>query len=682
MPGTTLGLDAIAVLCAAMLGLCPVGRANEVSDVALREGGCVATAKSDPKSAIDSSGHSAGLLRNRAFILLWLAYGVSAFGDHLSELGLMRELAVEQSDRQVQTQALMAFLFFVPFFSLGWLTGTIADRLPRRMVMIGADLARAAIVFCLPLWVEWHVDQRGQNLGQGDLVVALLPLMGLGLFAAFFSPARQALLPQLVRQDQLVQANSISSGLGTVAAMLSNMVGGVLAGISPRLNFMANVGTFIASAILVAGIRLPRRQPSVTLQEPFGQMVVQGVRYVRAHTRVAELILLAALFWTAAGVFTSVLPSVVFHRYGLDTTMAYAWVGWMRGTLAGGMLLGAVALTLLGDRIRSELVNLLALVGAGLSLIAFAWADGLAAGISLAVLVGIGGAMLLISVNTMLQRIVPNRWRGRIFGIADVATMAGLLAATGLLGLWPIPGLDEKVPLILTVVGIAMVVVGAVTHARQARRLGLRSWQLLLWRLNEFYTKWWFRAKREGQSTVPPHGPAILAANHTSYIDPLVMYATGPQRLIGFMVAKEYYDSPVVGWLLRAIRCIPATRSGQDLAATREAIRRLEDGQLVGIFPQGRIQREGEAVQARGGIVLLALHSRVPVVPVHISGTRHSENHVWTFLRRHRVRVRYGKPIDLSAYYDQPVDKATRERIGALILERIMELGRGEAGEG
>jgi 1-acyl-sn-glycerol-3-phosphate acyltransferase len=655
-----------------------------------------------------------GLLRNRAFILLWLAYGVSAFGDHLSELGLMRELAVEQSDRQVQTQALMTFLFFVPFFAFGWLTGTIADRLPRRAVMITADLARAGIVFCLPLWVEWNVRARGQNLQQGDLFVALLPLIGLGVFAAFFSPARQALLPQLVRQDQLVQANSISSGLGTIAAMLSNMVGGVLAGISPRLNFMANVGTFLASAVLLAGIRMPstadkgtgrggdkeqqreggdrgqatgdsRQQRTkgdagglavASAQEPFGQMVVQGVSYVRTHTRVAELILLAALFWTAAGVFTSVLPSVVFHRYGLDATMAYAWVGWMRGTLAGGMLLGAIALTLLGDRIRSELVNLLALVGAGVSLIAFAWADGIAAGLPLAILVGIGGAMLLISVNTMLQRIVPNRWRGRIFGIVDVVTMAGLLAATGMLGLWPIPGLDERVPLILTVVGVVMVLVGAAMHVRQSRRIGMSGWQLLVWRLNEFYAKWWFRTQREGPSTVPPHGPAILAANHTSYIDPLVMYATGPQRLIGFMVAKEYYDAPVVGRLLKGIGCIPATRSGQDLAATREAIRRLQEGELVGIFPQGRIQREGETVEARGGIVLLALRSRMPVIPVHISGTRHSENHVWTFLRRHRVRVRYGKPIDLSAYYDRPIEKATRDRIGTLILQRIMELGK------
>ncbi len=341
------------------------------------------------------------------------------------------------------------------------------------------------------------------------------------------------------------------------------------------------------------------------------------------------------------------------------------------------MLLGAVVLTLLGERIRSELVNLLALAGAGVSLVAFAWVGRLGAAVPLAMLVGMGGSMLLISVNTMLQRIVPNQWRGRVFGIADVATMAGLLAATGLLGMAPVRGLDEIVPQVLTGVGIVMVVIAAAVHRAQAGRTALLGWQLLIWRINEFYAKWWCRASRQGPCTVPPAGPAILAANHTSYIDPLVMYATGPQRLIGFMVAKEYCDMPVVGWLLKRIACIPTTRSGQDLPATREAIRQLGESELVGIFPQGRIALGGEPLQARGGIVLISLHSRAPVIPIHISGTRHSESLLWTLLRRHRVRVRYGRPIDLSAYYDRPVDRQLREEVGALILRRIMELAPG-----
>jgi 1-acyl-sn-glycerol-3-phosphate acyltransferase len=641
-----------------------------------------------------------GLLRNGNFLLLWLAYGISAFGDHLSELGLMRELRVEQSGRQVQTQALMTFLFFAPFFACGAFAGTVADRLSRRIVMIAADLARAAIVLSLPLWVEWQVRGRGETLGQGDLFVALLPLLALGVFASFFSPARQALLPQVVHQDLLVRANSISSGLGTIAAMLSNMVGGVLAGISPRLNFLTDAATFVASALLVAGIRVPNgrgpdkerarqaaqatggtgRQgetagrsipeaPAEAGRESFGRMIVQGVRYVRSHGRVAELIALAAVFWTAAAVFTSVLPSVVFRRYHLD----YAWLGGMRGALAGGMLLGAILLTLLGDRIRSELVNLIAIVGAGASLIGFAWAGRISIGMPMGILVGVCGSMLLISVNTMLQRIVSNRWRGRVFGIADVATMAGLLAATGLLGLWPIRTLDTLVPQVLTVLGILMAALGIAMHRMQGRRLNLRPWQLLVWRLNEFYCKWWLRTRRDGRCTVPA-GSAILAANHTSYVDPLVLYATGRQRLIGFMVAKEYCDMPLVGRFLRAIGCIPTTRSGQDLSATREAIRHLHNGRLVGVFPQGRIELAGESAAARGGVVLLALHAKVPVIPVHISGTCHSESAAWSFLRRHRVCIHYGKPIDLSAYYDKPLDKELRDQIAGTILQKILEM--------
>ncbi len=615
------------------------------------------------------------LFRNGSFILLWCAYGGSAFGDHLSELGLMRALEIEQSTHQVQTQALMMFMFFVPFFAFGWLAGTVADRLPRRAVMITADLARAAILLALPAWLAAHITTTGADLDQRDLYVALMPLMGLGLFATFFSPARQALLPVLVRDDQLVRANSAISGLGTIGAMLSNLVGGVLAAISPMLNFMTNAATFVISAIFVAGIRVPKGRMVHRPAEPFVATVLDGVRYVGTHRRVQELILLASLFWAGAGIFTSTLPSVVFSRYGLDHEQGYVWVGYMRGTLAGGMLLGAIALTALGERVRAELVNLVALVGAGLSLIAFAWAERRGVGVAMGILVGFNGAMLLISVNTMLQRIVPNRWRGRVFGITDMATIAGLLAATGLLGLWPIPGLDRLVPEILTALGVAMIATGIGMHMTLSRRANLRGWQLLLWRVNEFYARWWYRVQRDGPCTVPAEGPAIIAANHTSYVDPMLLYATCRLRLISFLVAREYYNLPGIHAMLAGLKCIPTARTGQDLAATREAIRHLQEGLLLGVFPQGRIERPGETIGAIGGIAMLAMRTRAPVIPVHISGTRFSESLLWTLIRRHRARVRYGQPIDLSAYYDRPLDREVRREIGDLILGRIRELG-------
>lgn len=658
---------------------------------------------SDPTLQSDASAKRHGnLLGNANFLLLWTAYGISAFGDHLSDLGLMRVLGIEHSTRQVQTQALMTFLFFLPALAIGWLAGSIADRLPRRAVMISADLVRAVIVFGLPVWLAAYLRARGAELQLRDLLIALAPLLLLGLFSELFSPARQALLPQLVRDDQLVRANSITSGLGTIAAMLSNMIGGVLAGIDPRLNFIADAGTFVASALLVGGIRMGgrgrqgrgttdaetrnngsgqeaesggRQSTAGASGESFGRMVVQGMRYVRSHQRVMELILLASLFWTGAAIFTSVLPSVVFDRYHLG----YDWVGWMRGTLAGGMLLGALMLTALGDRIHGELVNLAALVGAGGALIGFAWAPSVAAGLPLAALVGMAGAMLLISVSTMMQRIVPNRWRGRVFGITDMATMAGLLAATGFLGLWPISGLDRLVPRILTVLGIVIALTGLVMHSIQAKRSGLGWWFQLLWRCNQFYARWWLGVERIGPCTVPCTGPVILAANHTSYVDPVLLYATcSSERVISFVVAQEYVEVPVLGVFLRSLRCIPATRSGRDTAALREAMRRLKSGQAVGIFPKGRIERPGQSRKLQSGIALLALRAKAPVIPAYISGTYYNEEHaVWTFLHRQSARVRFGRPIDLSAFYDKPIDKELRRQVAELVWRRITELGPG-----
>ena len=87
---------------------------------------------------------------------------------------------------------------------------------------------------------------------------------------------------------------------------------------------------------------------------------------------------------------------------------------------------------------------------------------------------------------------------------------------------------------------------------------------------------------------LPETGPAILVCNHTSGIDPFLIQAVCT-RVITWMMAKEFYDMPGVKWAFRLIGAIPVARSGRDATATRAAIRALHDGQILGIFPEGRI---------------------------------------------------------------------------------------------
>ena len=145
-----------------------------------------------------------GLLRNRNYVMLWAAYGISAMGDHLSEMAILNSQDAMNRPDVTRLQAIMTFVFMGPFL-LGPLTGWVADRLPRKWIMISADLIRMAIMINFALLMGWFAP-----LGSWG---PFLPLGLVGVFAAFFSPARSSMVPTLVRPDQLVSANAMINAL-------------------------------------------------------------------------------------------------------------------------------------------------------------------------------------------------------------------------------------------------------------------------------------------------------------------------------------------------------------------------------------------------------------------------------------------------------------------------------------
>lgn len=147
-----------------------------------------------------------------------------------------------------------------------------------------------------------------------------------------------------------------------------------------------------------------------------------------------------------------------------------------------------------------------------------------------------------------------------------------------------------------------------------------------------------------GAKHVPPRGPVILAANHPSQIDPLVLGAAIPRR-VTFFVAAELLTMPVLGALVRPFHPVPVRRGQVDLGAIKDCLERLQGGAALLIFPEGRISRDGRLQAPHEGLAFIALRAGVPVVPVGVRGTYQ----VWplgTFLpHRGRIEVRIGAPI-------------------------------------
>jgi 1-acyl-sn-glycerol-3-phosphate acyltransferase len=190
------------------------------------------------------------------------------------------------------------------------------------------------------------------------------------------------------------------------------------------------------------------------------------------------------------------------------------------------------------------------------------------------------------------------------------------------------------------------------------------------------YARLWHGLVWNGPAPFPAKGPALVVSNHTCSADPPFVQAGCP-RPLSFLIAREYYrDLPWARWLFDYIGCVPVNRSGRDGLAVRKGLLRLSEGRIVCIFPEGGLHGAGTGRlrRGKGGAALLALRSRAPVYPVFISKGHQHSNVPRAWLLPSRTRVTYGPAIDLSAYYDRPIDRPLLEEVTALLMSKIAEL--------
>ncbi len=158
-----------------------------------------------------------------------------------------------------------------------------------------------------------------------------------------------------------------------------------------------------------------------------------------------------------------------------------------------------------------------------------------------------------------------------------------------------------------------------------ARRRTLIDWQHpgLNWvdGFNRLYCHHFHRLQGK-MMVLPEQGAAIVVANHISGLDPLLLLAMSPRRL-RFLIAAEEYERFGFTWFYRRVGCIPVDRQGRPEVAFRRALRALAEGEVIALFPQGRIQHPSETMtRLKSGAVRLAYLSGTPITPLHIQGVR------------------------------------------------------------
>lgn len=192
--------------------------------------------------------------------------------------------------------------------------------------------------------------------------------------------------------------------------------------------------------------------------------------------------------------------------------------------------------------------------------------------------------------------------------------------------------------------------------------------RILHW-IMKAYCVSWHQLQVNRCSHLPDSGSAILISNHTCGIDHVLLQVSC-RRLLGFMIAREYYESPWLRGICSYIGCIPVNRNGRDLAAIRAALKALKNGRVLPIFPEGRIMpASGRRLDAmKPGSAYLAVYAGVPVVPAYIIGTPLTNEILESLLTPSRARVIFGPPVDLS---DIPPSSAGDKAVQAMVSERF-----------
>jgi len=358
-----------------------------------------------------------GLLRQPSYRRLWVARTVSQWGDAFNTVALaLLVYSLTGSGLGVSGVVIAEIL---PVLALAPFAGALVDRLPRVRVMIGADLARAAVASALPF-----VD--------GSIAAVYIIAMGLSAGAVFFNPAAQSIVPAIVRERDLVAANSALWTAAVVSQVaLAPLAGIVVAAFGYGWAFWINAASYLLSAAVLRRLTVPAVTGEATARSSWFADIQKGVAILARDRLVRSLAagqLLAALSAGATGALLVVLAREHLELDARD-------YGLMLGAIGIGAATGPLLLTKLTDNPRHPAYVFGPFVLRAAVDAVLATVTGLASALAALVAYGIGTSTGAVTFNSLLQAETPERFRGRIFASFDMLWQTGRLLSLLLGGL-------------------------------------------------------------------------------------------------------------------------------------------------------------------------------------------------------------------------------------------------------
>lgn len=587
---------------------------------------------------------TASLLSERRFMPYFVTQFFGAFNDNIFKNVLL--LFVAFAGPQVLPISsnlfinLAAGLFILPFFLFSASAGVLADKYEKSWFIRKVKLAEVGIM-CLGA-IGFVTESYG---------ILLLLLFLMGTQSAFFGPVKYALLPQQLKPNELLSGNALVE-TGTFLAILLGTLGAGIIASAEHAKYVA-AGSVILFAI--AGYISSRSIPEAPAADPELKFRWQPVKQTKQTLKIAhqdrvvfQSIMAISWFWFLGAAYLTQFPNFTkIHLMGNEAAVSFLLALFSVGIALGSMLcdkmsknridvgivpIGSIGITIFGSLMAFSVPEALPQFESFSEFISYSalWP---VFGYLLAL--GASGGLFIVPLYALMQQEAKPNERARVIAALNIYNSLFMVgsAVLGIVGLSILELTIVELFLVLSALNFLM----ATYLFLQAPIFVVR---FLIWILTTIM----YRISHKNLHHLPEKGGALIVCNHVSYMDALVMSAASP-RLIRFVMEEDYANyKPVRRFLKRAgVIPISAKRKGSIRRAFGEIEQALAEGEIVCIFPEGRLTADGEMNEFMRGIDLVLKRSPVPVIPMALKG-------LWgSYFSRHKGRACKGFPTRFRA---------------------------------
>lgn len=596
------------------------------------------------------------LFSQRRFLPYFVTQALGAFNDNLYKNTLLLFIAVLTIHDQQQSTLLTniaAGLFILPFFLFSAIGGQIADKYEKSSLIRIIKLAEIAIMCVGGLALLW---------GQTNIMLVALFLMGTQ--SAFFGPVKFSLMPQHLDKTELVGGNGLIE-MGTFLAILG---GTILAGILFEFEKALIIVAVSVVAFAVLGYLASRSIPNAPANNPTLKVnynpytsIKQTFSQIKQERALLLSILAISWFWFLGAGYLTQFPTFALSNLGGNTQL----VTLLLVVFSFGVGLGSI----LCERLSGNTIELgiipIGSIGMSVFGIDFYFAaqtltvvENMTAMEFLShasnyrlltdlLLLAVFSGIYIVPLNALIQTRGDDKIRAQIIAANNVfnALFMVLSAAVAIVLL---SILELSISEYFLVLGITNLVVAGYIYC-QVTEFALR---FIIWILSHTM----YRVKHRGLANIPTEGAAVLICNHVSFVDALLI-AGACRRPVRFVMDRNIANMPVMRYVFKWAKTIPICSPKQDIDTYNRAFeqiqRDLDDGEIICIFPEGKITKDGQLNTFKPGITKILDNNPVPVIPMALNGLwgsffSHKDGHAFTTKPRRfwsRVELAADKPI-------------------------------------